>query len=317
MRTSQMLGFRSGSAIVRVRTAMIDPRAAYERWSNRKPTFWLAIGFLALVFAAQVFVQSLNSGTETAIVRALLVAGGVSAIGALFVHLIERDLQSRLALPAPGAGQLGTIDGALVVRPTPWKTWYYLTLPVIVVGTATVFLWTTSGTSDGHRIGAWICFVFSLVFTPIFIGMAWLFVHNAKLELTDRALIKTDWRSARTVIDRAKIGRVLRLAVDRSGVSGRSTWIARYWVFASPDQHALAIVNRSAWPMGDLEILVGRLGVPIDGSWDDVLKPRQVRKRVKGVSSWFEAHPWVSLVGVVVLTMVFAVVLISVSGSHQ
>jgi hypothetical protein len=69
--------------------------------------------------------------------------------------------------------------------------------------------------------------------------------------------------------------------------------------------------------MGDLEMLVGRLGVPVEGSWDDVLKPRQVRKRVKGVSSWFEAHPWVLLIGLVVVTMVVAVVLISVFGSHQ
>ena len=296
---------------------MTDPRAAYDRWVSRKRTFWLAIGLLAVVFGAQVFLQSLNSGIQTAVARALVVCAAVALTGALFLHLVERDLQSRLEVVGSAGAPVTSVDGGFVVRPTPWKTWYYLWLPILVVGTATVFLWTTSGDSDGHRVGAWICFIFSLLFTPVFIGLGWLFVHNARLELTDQALVKTSWRRARKVVDRSAIARVLRLAVDRSAVNRRGTYTARYWVFTSADSKALAIVNRSMWPIGDLELLVGRLGVPVEGSWDDVLKPKQVRRGIKGFSSWFEAHPWLSLIGLVLVTLVVAVVLISILGSQH
>ena len=65
------------------------------------------------------------------------------------------------------------------------------------------------------------------------------------------------------------------------------------------------------WPLGDIEILVGRLGVPVDGSWNDVLKPTEARHEVKGVVRWTTAHPWLVLIAAVILSFALIVLLIA------
>jgi hypothetical protein len=276
---------------------------------RQRPTFWLVLAVFALLLGAQVFIRSLGAGMQAALVRGSVVTLAVGLIGAAFVHLVERDLRSRLE-DAPATSQASSAPDRLVLRPTPWKVWYYLTLPTIVVGVSLAFVWAAAGNAGSGNTGAWACFAFSLVFTPIFIGGAWLFVHNARLELTGDSLTKTNWRGASSRVSRSAIVRVLRLAVDRSGTSYRGTWVARYWVFDSAEGRALVIASQAMWPLADMEILVGRLGVPVEGSWNEVLKPKEARRQVEGVVRWTTAHPWFVLISAVVLTFVLIILLI-------
>jgi len=247
--------------------------------------------------------------------RGVVVAVLVGIMGAVFLQLIERDLRSRIDAPLLTSDLVAA--ATLVVRPTPWKGWYYLVLPAIVVGVAVAFVWAAAGSTSASAYAAWGCFIFSVLFTVVFVGGAWLFVHNSQLELTDDSLVKTNWRHARTSVSRDAIARVLRLAVDRSGASSRRTYITRYWIFDSTTDKALLIINGAMWPIGDIEILVGRLGVPVEGSWNEVLKPKEVRKRVRGVVSWTSAHPWVVLFATVVLSLAVVVVGISAADSWR
>jgi hypothetical protein len=292
-----------------------DARSQYERWMRRKPTFWLAIAGFAVVFGLQIAVRSSGAGATQALGRGVVVTLLVGIMGAVFLHLIERDLRSRIDAPPLTAGLVST--ATLMVRPTPWKGWYYLVLPAIVVGVAVAFVWAAAGDNSASAYAAWGCFIFSLLFTVVFVGGAWLFVHNSQLELIGDSIVKTNWRRARTTVSRGDIARVLRLAVDRSGASRSGSYITRYWIFGSTRDKALLIINGAMWPIGDIEILVGRLGVPVEGSWNDVLKPKEVRRRVKGVVSWTSAHPWVVLIATVVLSLALVVVGISLADSWR
>jgi len=263
----------------------------------------LLLGF-ALVLGFQVFAWSRGAGVPTAVGRGLVVAVATGLIGMLFLSLVESDLRARLGAPAPSI-QATAPSSELVVLPTPWKTFYYLTVPAIVVGVSAAYMWSADS------LLGWAFVIFSLLFTVVFIAGAWLFVHNSRLVLTDESLIKTNWRGATSRVPRDAIVRVLRLAYDRSGVSERATWITRYWIFESRVGRALVIVNQAMWPLGDIEILVGRLGVPVDGSWNDVLKPNEARHEVKGVVRWTTAHPWLVLIAAVILSFALIVLLIA------
>jgi hypothetical protein len=281
-----------------------DPREAYDRWMQRKPVALLTLLAFGVLFGLQVFAWSRGAGAQVAITRGLVAAIATDLVGFFFVRLVEADLRSRLEVSAPPVGTAG-ISGELVILPTPWRTFYYLTVPAIVVGVSVAFMWTS-----GSILG-WAFVIFSLVFTVVFVAGAWLFVHNSRLVLTGDSLIKTNWRSATTRVPRGAIVRVVRLAYDRSGVSGRGRWITRYWIFVSSSDRALTLVNQAMWPIADLEILAGRLGVPVDGSWSEVLKPKEARRRVKGVVRWTTAHPWMVLIMSVVLSVVLIVLLIA------
>jgi hypothetical protein len=282
---------------------------------RRRPTFWLAIAGFAVVFGLQIAARSSSGGATQALGRGVVVAVLVGIMGAAFLHLIERDLRSRIDELPITASQLATTS--LLVRPTPWKGWYYLVLPAIVVGVAVAFLWASAGDNSASAYAAWGCFIFSLIFTAIFVVGAWLFVHNSQLELTADSIVKTNWRRARATVSRGDVARVLRLAVDRSGASRGGTYITKYWIFESITAKSLLLINGAMWPIGDIEILVGRLGVPVEGSWNEVLKPKQVRRKVKGVVSWTSAHPWLVLVATVVLGLAVVVVGISLADSGR
>ncbi len=280
-----------------------NPREAYERWMRRKPISTLALLGFALLFGLQVFAWSRGVGAATALARGLVVALAAGLVGILFLRIVESDLRSRVGGPAPSVGAAGEA-AELVVLPTPWRTFYYLTVPGIVVGVSVAFMWSAGG------VLGWAFVIFSLVFTVVFVSSAWLFVHNSRLVLTDEVLVKTNWRGATSRVSRAAIVRVLRVAFDRSGVSGRGAWITRYWIFASSGR-ALILVNQAMWPLADMEILVGRLRVPVEGSWNEILNPMEVRRRVKGVVRWTTAHPWVVLISAVILSFVLIVLLIA------
>ena len=281
-----------------------NPREAYDRWLRRKPISLLLLLGFALVLGFQVFAWSLGAGVATAVGRGLVVAVATGLIGTLFLSVVESDLRARLGGPAPSI-QATAPSSELVVLPTPWKAFYYLTVPAIVVGVSVAYMWSADS------LLGWSFVIFSLLFTVVFIAGAWLFVHNSRLVLTDDSLMKTNWRGATSRVSRDAIVRVLRLAYDRSGVSAYRTWITRYWIFESSAGRALEIVNQAMWPLGDMEILVGRLGVPVDGSWNDVLKPNDVRRQVKGVVRWTTAHPWSVLIAAVILTFALIVLLIA------
>ena len=287
-----------------MRDQPLSPREAYDRWLRRKSVSTLVLLALALVFGLQVFVWSRPSGEPTALGRGLVAALAAGLVGALFLRLVESDLRARAEMQSP-LRELAGEPVALVVLPTPWRSFYYLTLPTIVVGVSIAFMWSAGG------LLGWLFVIFSFVFTVVFVSGAWLFVHNSRVVLTDDSLLKTNWRGATNRVPRGAIVRVLRLAFDRSGVSGRGTWITRYWIFQSSSRRALALVNQAMWPMGDIEILVGRLGVPVEGSWTEILKPAEVRRRVKGVVRWTTAHPWLVLISAVILGVVLVVLLIA------
>ena len=281
-----------------------NPSEAYDRWLRRKPISMLALLGFAPLFGLQVFAWSQGAGAATALVRGLVVALAAGLVGMLFLRLVESDLRARVEAPAPSVGAAG-VPAELVVLPTPWRTFYYLTVPGIVVGVSVAFMWSAGG------VLGWAFVIFSLVFTVVFVSGAWLFVHNSRLVLTDEALVKTNWRGATSRVSRPAIVRALRLAFDRSGVSGRGTWITRYWIFESSSGKALALVNQAMWPLADMEILVGRLGVPVEGSLNEILRPKQVRRRVKGVVRWTTVHPWLVLTSAVILSFVLIVLLIA------
>jgi hypothetical protein len=287
-----------------------NPRDEYEQWLRRKPISRLVMVLFAFLFGAQVFVWSREAGAPTATGRGLVAALAVGLIGTFFMRLVESDLRSRLDAASPASKDVGW-SGQLVVLPTPWKALYYLMVPAIVVGVSLAFMWSTNGASSGGSALGWVFVIFSMVFTVMFIWGGWLFVHNAKLVLTDDSLIKTNWRGATSLVTRTEIARVLRLAFDRSGVSGRGTWITRYWVFDSSLDGALIVINQPFWPRDEMEVLVGRLGVPVEGSWNEVLKPKEVRRRVKGVVRWTTAHPWIVIIGAVMLSLALIVLLIA------
>ena len=287
-----------------LRTVITDPRQAYDRWLQRKPTSVLALLAFATVFGLVVFGWSRGSGLTPALARGLVAALAAGLAGMLFLRLVESDLRARAdasAVSAPAAAQ----STELVILPTPWRTFYYLTVPSIVAGVSLAYL-LASGTVLG-----WAFVAFSIVFTVVFVAGAWLFVHNSRLVLTRDSLIKTSWRGATTTIPRPAIVRVLRLAYDRSGVSAYGTWITRYWIFVSSSGRALTLVNQAMWPMAGMEILVGRLGVAVEGSWNEILKPTEVRREVKGVVRWTAAHPWMVLVASVILSVALIIALIA------
>lgn len=281
-----------------------DPREAYDRWLRRKPISVLALLAVAVVFGLEVYNWSGGARQTPAVVRGVVAGMIVGLAGMLFLRLVETDLRVRMDHPAASA-QLAAQSGDLTVLPTPWRPFYYLTLPTIVAGVSFAYL-----LSSGSVLG-WAFVAFTVVFTIVFIGGAWLFVHNSRLVLTDESLVKKNWRGATSRVPRTAIVHVLRLAYDRSGVSRRGTWITRYWIFVSSSGRALTLVNQAMWPMADMEILVGRLGVPVNGSWSEILKPRQVRREVKGVVRWTTAHPWVVLIASVLLTSALIVALIA------
>src|SRR5882762_3194282 len=218
---------------------MTDTRAQYERWRRRRPMFWLAIAGFALILGLEIYARSLGMGTTQALERGVVVAALAGIMGAVLLHLAGRDLRSRL--DAPPVASVQAAATSLIVRPTPWQGWYYLVVPAIVVGVSIAFVWSTAGDTSASAYTAWGFLIFSLLFTAAFVGLAWLFVHNAQLELTGDSLIKTNWRQARASVSRDEVARVLRLAVDRSGTYYKGTYVTRYWIFASTTGKALLV----------------------------------------------------------------------------
>jgi len=282
-----------------------SPREAYDRWSKGKPRSVLVLLAFAIVFGLVVFGWSQGAGLTPALIRGLVAAIAAGLAGMLFLRLVESDLRARAEAGTVTVSQAAAPSTELVVLPTPWRTFYYLTVPSIVTGVSFAYL-----LASGSMLG-WAFVAFALVFTVVFVAGAWLFVHNSRLVLTDEALLKTNWRGATSHVSKAAIVRVMRLAYDRSGVSSRGTWITRYWIFVSSSGRALTVVNQAMWPMADMEILVGRLGVPVEGSWTEILRPKEVRREVKGVVRWTTAHPWLVLVAWVILSVALIIALIA------
>src|SRR5205085_1422180 len=122
-----------------------------------------------------------------------------------------------------------------------------------------------------------VCLIGWLLFTPVLMVRKWLFVRNARLELSENALTKTDWPGAGMSVARDEIGQVIRLTVKRSASGGGSAFsywvygwsVASYWVFASSSNVALVVVQRDVWPTDGLLALISSLGVSVGGSWDE------------------------------------------------
>jgi hypothetical protein len=131
------------------------------------------------------------------------------------------------------------------------------------------------------------------------VGWVWLFLTNASIALTAEYLLITDWRSSTTVVARGDISRLIRIGIRP---------------FEGPPRHAVIGVdaeNRSLFALGgayDAAAIARYLSVPLSGSHDDVMSPREVNRRYPGAARSPVADPQRVLLFSAVGTVVIGVI---------
>src|SRR5256885_1494264 len=114
------------------------------------------------------------------------------------------------------------------------------------------------------------------------VGWIWLYLTNSSIALTAEHLLITDWRNSTTVVARADVSRLIRIAVRP---------------FEGPPRQAVIAVdaaNRSLFALGgayDAAAIARSLSVPLSGSHDDVMSVSEVNRSYPGAARSPVADP--------------------------
>lgn len=128
-------------------------------------------------------------------------------------------------------------------------------------------------------------------------GIYFLYRANASLELRDGAICRTDALRRKTFVPVEQLQTALRLSVVINGLAVPSPQL----LFLGHDGRCYLRIYASLYDDSDLSRLCARAGLPLAGSWDDVVTSRVARRNYPGSYSWWLAHPWIFAI---VLSMV-------------
>jgi hypothetical protein len=137
-----------------------------------------------------------------------------------------------------------------------------------------------------------------------YIALRWLYFRTANIFVDQTWAGKTTLWGTRKTVARADIARLVlcgEIVSSRYGQTNR-----RQVFFVGHDGRACLRINGEYWSMDDIQRLAAALNVPIDGSWNSLMTPDELRSRLPGSVSWIEAHPY--LFGILITPVVLIVI---------
>jgi hypothetical protein len=132
-------------------------------------------------------------------------------------------------------------------------------------------------------------------------GLYFLYRINASLEVSGGVICRTDALRRRTTIPLDRLRVALRLSVCINGLAVPSPQV----LFLGEEGRCWLRIYTSLYDEQDLAHACAYAGLPLTGSWDDVVTSRVARRKYPGSYSWWLAHPWI-------FTMVVSIILVAV-----
>jgi hypothetical protein len=125
-----------------------------------------------------------------------------------------------------------------------------------------------------------------------------LYLRNARLFASGDGLGRVDWLGRRTQYPAGSISRAVRLTV-----AGRRR--NSYLAFVGPDDREMFKLANAYWDAAQLETACERAGVPVVGSYADVVSVYRANRRVGGSIRWGRDF---LIAGVIVAAIIAAIV---------
>jgi hypothetical protein len=120
-------------------------------------------------------------------------------------------------------------------------------------------------------------------------GLYFLYRTNASLEVSGGVICRTDALRRRTIIPINRLRVALRLSVCINVLAVPSPQL----LFLGDEGRCKLRIYTALYDEQDLSRVCTAAGLPLTGSWDNVVSSRIARHRYPGSYSWWLAHPWV------------------------
>lgn len=187
-----------------------------------------------------------------------------------------------------------------------------------VIGLGTLAL---AGLALVARLGTWapLGLVGLAACLIAYVGLRWLYLHNADLFVDELHVGKRDLFGRTTTFDRTEIRKIVLTMQEATTRYG--TRQVRRLFLVGQDGRAWLRLSGAYWSAADVELLSRALRVPVEGSWEQPADIAAVSREIPGSFSWWEAHPvaaaFILVPVILALMVVVAIVVLTVQGQSS